>query len=59
MVTFEQLSEGHRSALPATADDVTLLFDGRRLDTQEKVLEWLAEIESDRATGRSALDALP
>lgn len=42
-----------------TADDVTVLFDGRRLDSKEQVLRWLAEIESDRAAGRLAIDELP
>jgi len=59
MVTFEELCESHRNALAPTPDDVTVLFDGRRLDSKEKVFEWLAEIESDRAAGRSALDDLP
>jgi hypothetical protein len=58
-VTFEELSESHRSASAPTSDDVTVLFDGRRLDSKEKVLEWLAQIESDRAAGRSALAELP
>ncbi len=57
--TFEQLAESHRRALPPTPDDVTVLFDGRRLDSKEKVLAWLAEIDSDQAAGRSALDELP
>jgi hypothetical protein len=48
-----------REAAPPTADDVIVLFDGRRLDTQEKVLAWLEEIEADRAAGRSVLDELP
>lgn len=58
-MTFEELSESHRNAPPPTPDDVTVLFDGRRLDSKEKVLEWLAEIESDRTAGRSALADLP
>lgn len=58
-ITWQELVESHRSASAPTPDDVTLLFDGRRLDSEDKVLEWLAEIESDRAAGRSALDELP
>jgi hypothetical protein len=37
---------------PPTSDDVTITLDGRRLDSKEKVLAWLAEIELDRASGR-------
>jgi hypothetical protein len=42
---------------PPTSDDVTVTLDGRRLDSKEKVLEWLAEIESDRAAGRTVADS--
>ncbi len=31
--------------LPPTSDDVSITIDGRRLDTEEKVLEFLAEVE--------------
>jgi hypothetical protein len=59
VVTFDELSDSHRGAPASLPDDVTLLFDGRRIDTKDKVLEWLAEIEADRTAGRSALDELP
>jgi hypothetical protein len=59
MLNFDELSRCYRDAPAPTADDVTILFDGRRLDSRAKVLEWLAEIEADRAIGRSALDELP
>jgi hypothetical protein len=36
---------------PRTADDVTITKDGRRLDTKDKVLVWLAELEQQRAPG--------
>lgn len=39
------LIESMRGAGPATADDVTILRDGRRLDTREKVLEFIREFE--------------
>ena len=39
------------NAVLPTADDVTVLRDGRRLDTNEKVLGWLGEIEAERAAG--------
>ena len=40
-----------KNARPSTPDDVTVLRDGRRLDTKEKVLAWLGEIETERAAG--------
>ena len=42
-----------RAAAPSTADDVSITRDGRRLDTREAVLAWLAEVEVDRVAGRS------
>ncbi|MDQ6617285.1 MAG: hypothetical protein M3083_21705 [Actinomycetota bacterium] len=49
VMTAEEWFEGMRHAQPATADDVTILWDGRRLDSREAVLEWLAEVEVKRA----------
>ncbi len=40
------------TAAPATRDDVSITLDGRRLDSREAVLTWLAEVEADRAAGR-------
>ena len=48
-----------RLALPPTNDDMTVTLDGRRLDTKEKVLEWLAEVEADRARGAPVVPDLP
>jgi hypothetical protein len=59
VVSVEELNEVLRNAPPPTADDVIVLFDGRRLDTKEKVLAWLEEVNADRAAGRSILDSLP
>ncbi|HEX2699212.1 MAG TPA: hypothetical protein VHM89_03285 [Acidimicrobiales bacterium] len=42
-----------QAAGPSTADDVSITRDGRRLDSREAVLAWLAEVEADRAAGRS------
>ncbi len=39
-----------------TTDDVTITLDGRRIDSREKALAWLAEIEADRAAGKTAAD---
>ncbi len=41
-----------RRAAPATDDDVSLAQDGRRLDSREAVLAWLAEVEAECAAGR-------
>ena len=58
-MSLDELSRDLRDAPPATADDVTILLDGCRIDSKAKVLEWLAEIEEDRKAGRSVLDDLP
>ena len=39
---------------PPTPDDVTITLDGRRIDSKEKAIAWLAEIEADRAAGKTA-----
>ena len=41
---------------PPTPDDVTITLDGRRIDSKEKAIAWLAEIEADRADGKTAAD---
>jgi hypothetical protein len=38
---------------PATPDDVSITMDGRRLDSRDAVLTFLAEIESERAEHRA------
>lgn len=43
-----------RAAGPATEDDVSITRDGRRLDSKEAVLAWLADVEAERAAGRPA-----
>jgi hypothetical protein len=35
---------------------VTITLDGRRIDSKEKAIAWLAEIEADRAAGKTAAD---
>lgn len=49
VMTAEEWFEGMRDAASPTLDDVTILWDGRRLDSREAVMEWLAEIEAKRA----------
>jgi hypothetical protein len=43
-----------QAAAPSTPDDVSITLDGRRLDSREAVLAWLAEVEADRAAGRGS-----
>ena len=38
-------------AAPSNTDDVSITRDGRRLDSKEAVLVWLAEEGADRAGG--------
>ncbi|MDQ6727164.1 MAG: hypothetical protein M3066_13510 [Actinomycetota bacterium] len=42
----------HRAG-PSTPDDVSVTWDGRRLDSKDKVFAFLAEVEADRAAGVS------
>jgi hypothetical protein len=52
VLNVEQLAEAARAAQPRTADDVSITWDGRRLNSREKVLEFLAQLETERAGGR-------
>ena len=47
VVTAEELIERVRDA-PPPSDDVSILPDGRRLDSREAVLTWLAEVDAKR-----------
>lgn len=40
-----------REAAASTPDDVSITRDGRRLDSKETVLAWLAEVGADRPGG--------
>ena len=53
VLTFEELAEAVRDAPPPTADDVPITWDGRRLDSREKVLSFLAELDAARSSGRA------
>jgi len=57
-MNLDELSRDLKTAKSPTEDDVTILLDGRRIDSKAKLLDWLAEIEEDRKAGRSALDDL-
>jgi hypothetical protein len=54
VMTVEELAEALRKAPPPTEDDVTILWDGRRLDSKEAVMEWLAEVDARRAEEAAA-----
>ena len=53
ILTFEELAEAVRDAPPPTPDDVSITWDGRRLDSREKVLSFLAELDAARLSGRA------
>lgn len=44
-----EFNELFRDAPPPTPDDVSITMDGRRLDTAEKVIEFFAELDAERA----------
>lgn len=50
----EEVIERMRHAAPPTPDDVSILWDGRRLDSRQAVLEWVAEVEVKRAEEAAA-----
>jgi hypothetical protein len=51
VLTFEKLADALRSAPSPTADDASITWDGRRLDSKEKVLRFLAELRAARRNG--------
>jgi hypothetical protein len=53
VLTFEELAEAVRNAPQPTADDVSITWDGRHLDSREKVLAFLAELDAARSSGRT------
>lgn len=57
VMTADELIERVRHAGPPTPDDVTILWDGRRLDSREAVMEWLAEVEAKRVEEAAAAGA--
>jgi hypothetical protein len=56
--SVEELAERMRSAGPPTEDDVTVLRDGRRIDSREAAEVWLVELDAIRAAeaANQALD---
>jgi hypothetical protein len=51
-LTGEEFLARVQAAAPSTPDDVSIIRDGRRLDSKEAVVAWLAEVDADRAAGR-------
>ncbi len=49
VMTAEELAEALRRASPPTPDDVTILRDGRRIDSRESAMAWLTELAAARA----------
>lgn len=56
-LTGPQLAEAARMTPPATADDVSITQDGRRLTSRDEVLEFLAELDAQRGESRDAVSA--
>lgn len=55
--TVAEWAERMHSAEPPTEDDVTVLLDGRRLDSRESVEAWLRELEALRVLQAAIHDA--
>lgn len=49
VMTAEELAKALRHASPSTSDDVTILPDGRRIDSRESAIAWLTELAAARA----------
>lgn len=59
VLSFEELADAVRRSPPPTADDVSITTDGRRLDSKEKVLYFLAELEAARENALPPKPSLP
>lgn len=53
-VNWDELKAKMEAGGPPTDDDVSITTDGRRLDSKEAVLEFLAELEAEREADRQA-----
>jgi hypothetical protein len=51
-LTGDEFAALVRAAPQSTADDVSITRDGRRLDSSSAVVEWLADVDADRAADR-------
>ncbi len=57
--TIDEWEERLVDGLPPTPDDQSRTWDGRVLDTKEKVLAFLAELDEDRNGGPAVLTDRP
>jgi len=51
VLTFEELAEAVKHAPPPTDDDVSITWDGRVINTKEKLLAVLREVEANHEAG--------
>jgi hypothetical protein len=51
VLTFEELAEAVKHAPPPTDDDVSITWDGRAINTKEKLLAVLREVEANHEAG--------
>lgn len=51
VATFEELAKAIKHAPPPTPDDVSITWDGRAIDTKEKLFAWLKEVEANEKAG--------
>jgi hypothetical protein len=51
VLTFEELAEAIKHAPPPTDDDVSITWDGRAINSKEKLLAVLQEVEANRKAG--------
>jgi len=54
--SIDEWADRMRIASSPSEDDVTTLLDGRRLDSKEKVLAWLHELEVEPMTEAAVSD---
>lgn len=57
--TIDEWEKRLAGGSPPTADDQSRTWDGRVLNTKQKVLEFLAELEEDRNGGPAVLTDRP
>jgi hypothetical protein len=56
VLTFEELAEDVRHAPPPTDDDVSIFWDGRVVNTKERLLAILKEVEANERAGVTSED---
>lgn len=52
VLTLGELFEAIKAGEPPTPDDVSVAADGTRLDTPEKVMAWIEEVNLARAAAQ-------